>query len=305
MRIVSLLPSATEILFALGLEDEIVGVSPECDYPPAARTKPVVSQNLIEPEAMGQGDIDAAVVAHLREGGALYHVNVEKLRAAAPDVIFTQNLCEVCAASVQDVTAVAAELPKRPEIVSLDPSDLDEVIRCIEKVGAETGREAESRALVDSLAARLDAVAERILGIAERPAVACIEWYDPLFNAGHWVPQMVELAGGEELLAQRGRPSRRIDWRDLVHAAPDVVLLMPCGFGIQRAVKDAHFMTRLPGWRDLPAVRRGHVFAVDGSSYFSRPGPRLVEGVELLAHLFHPERFPKEWPKDAVQRMAG
>jgi len=303
VRIVSLLPSATEILYAIGLGEEVVGVSPECDYPPAAKSKTVVSRNVIDPQTMSQGAIDAAVLAHLREGGGLYHVDVETLQTLLPDLMFTQNLCNVCAASMEDVKGAASRLSKRPDIVSLDPTDLDEVLHSIERVGQETGRESEAGALVDGLRTRLRAVTERTRDITDRPAVACIEWFDPLFNAGHWVPQMVEIAGGEELLADRGKPSRRIAWEDVVQAAPDVIVLMPCGFGVNRAMKDARLVTGLPGWQDLPAVQSGRVFAVDGSSFFSRPGPRLVEGVELLAHLLHPERFRRKWPKQAMQRV--
>jgi iron complex transport system substrate-binding protein len=304
MRIASLLPSATEILFALGLDDEVVGVSPECDYPAAARGKTVLSRNLITPEMMSQGEIDAKVVEHLRDGGSLYHVDDRLLEEAAPDVIFTQGLCEVCAASIEDVKSAASKLPKPPKVVSLDPTDLDGVLTSIETVGRETGREAESRSFVESLRARLLAVETETWDLERVPTVGCLEWFEPLFNAGHWVPEMVEAAGGADVLAVPGKPSVRIEWRDVATAAPEVVVLMPCGFNVDRAVTDSKTLARLPGWRDLPAVRRGEVFAVDASSYFSRPGPRLVDGVEILAHVLHPDAFPREWPKTAVMRLA-
>ena len=174
----------------------------------------------------------------------------------------------------------------------------------METVGRETGREAEAKALVESLRARLLAVETGTWDLNPVPTVACLEWYDPLFNAGHWVPQMVEIAGGADVLAVSGKPSVRIEWRDVLIAAPQVLALMPCGFSVDRAVSDVSLLTRLPGWRDLPAVRKENVFAVDASSYFSRPGPRLADGVELLAHILHPESFPKVWPKTAVQRLA-
>jgi len=304
MRIASLLPSATEILFALGLDDEVVGVSPECDYPAAARGKTILSRNLIAPEMMSQGEIDAKVVEHLRDGGSLYHVDDRLLEEAAPDVIFTQGLCEVCAASIEDVKSAASKLPKIPKVVSLDPTDLDGVLASIETVGRETGREAESRSFVESLRARLLAVETETWDLERVPTVGCLEWFEPLFNAGHWIPEMVEAAGGADVLAVPGKPSVRIEWRDVATAAPEVVVLMPCGFGVDRAVTDSKTLARLPGWRDLPAVRRGEVFAVDASSYFSRPGPRLVDGVEILAHVLHPDAFPREWPKTAVMRLA-
>ncbi len=304
MRIASLLPSATEILFALGLDDEIVGVSPECDYPPAARGKVVLSRNLITPEMMSQGEIDGKVVEHLRDGGSLYHVDDRLLEEAAPDVIFTQGLCEVCAPSIEGVKAAAAKLSKAPKVVSLDPADLDGVLASIEAVGRETGREAEARSFVESLRARLLAVQSETWDLERVPTVGCLEWFEPLFNAGHWVPEMVEAAGGADVLAVPGKPSVRIEWRDVATAAPEVVVLMPCGFNVDRAVADSKVLARLPGWRDLPAVRKDEVYAVDASSYFSRPGPRLVDGVEILAHILHPEAFPREWPKVAVLRLA-
>ena len=304
MRIASLLPSATEILFALGLDDEIVGVSPECDYPDAARGKTILSKNLITPEMMSQGEIDGKVVEHLRDGGALYHVDDRLLEEAAPDVIFTQGLCEVCAASIEDVKTAAAKLPKAPKVVSLDPTDLDGVLASIETVGRETGRESESRAFVESLRARLLAVETGTWDLERVPTVGCLEWFEPLFNAGHWVPEMVEAAGGADVLAVPGKPSVRIEWRDVATAAPEVVVLMPCGFGVDRAVADSKALARLPGWRDLPAVRRDEVYAVDAASYFSRPGPRLVDGVEILAHVLHRDGFPGEWPKTALLRLA-
>ena len=304
MRVASLLPSATEILFALGLDDEVVGVSPECDYPAAAREKTILSRNLITPEMMSQGEIDARVVEHLRDGGSLYHIDNRLLENAAPDLIFTQGLCEVCAASIEDVKAAASKLPNTPKVISLDPTDLEGVLASIASVGKETGREGEATAFLESLRSRLLEVETATWDLDSVPTVGCLEWFDPLFNAGHWVPQMVGLAGGADLLAVPGKPSVRLEWRDVVTAAPEILVLMPCGFGVDRAIADAGSLTRLPGWKDLPAVRNGQVFAVDAASYFSRPGPRLVDGVEILAHAFHPDAFPKEWPKAAVMRLA-
>lgn len=303
MKVVSLLPSGTEILFALGLDDEIVGVSQECDYPPAARTKPQVSTTVIDPTSMSAGAIDAVVMNHMKEGGSLYHLDAAKIESLAPDVIVTQSLCKVCAASIEDVNAVASRLPHTPKIVSLEPRDLKGVLAAIETVGAETGRGAEARDLVESLRARLLAVETATWDLERVPTVACLEWFDPLFNAGHWVPDMVELAGGGDVLSVPGKPSVRIEWRDIETAAPEVLVLMPCGFGVDRAVAESSLLTRLPGWPDLPAVRTGRVYAVDASSYFSRPGPRLVEGVEMLAHILHPDEFPGEWPKTALLRV--
>src|SRR5437867_8640486 len=246
MRIASLVPSATETLFALGLGDEVVGVSPECDFPAGARDKPVLSQNAIRPDTMSQAAIDRTVVEHLRDGGSLYHIDAALLEAAAPDVIFTQGLCEVCAASIGDVTSVASKLPHPPRVVSLDPTDLDGVFASIETIGRETGRERESNAIAESLRARLLAVETETWDLERVPTVGCLEWFDPLFNAGHWVPEMVEAAGGADVLAVPGKASARIEWRDVATAAPEVVVLMPCGFGVDRAVADSKILSQLP-----------------------------------------------------------
>src|SRR5256712_8587303 len=212
MRIASLLPSATEILFALGRAREVVGVTPEWDFPAAARERPVLSRNLIHPETMTQREIDGKVVQHLHDGGSLYHIDAGVLEAAAPDVIFTQGLCEVCAASIGDVTLVASKLPHPPRVVSLDPTDLDGVFASIETIGRETGRERESNAIAESLRARLLAVETETWGLERVPTVGCLEWVDPLFHAGHLVPEMVEAAGGADVLAVPGDVSARIQW---------------------------------------------------------------------------------------------
>src|SRR5437899_12074208 len=262
MRIASLVPSATEILFALGLVDEIVGVSPECDYPAAAREKPVLSRNAIHPDSLTQSEINGKVVQHLHDGGSLYHIDAGLLEAAAPDVIFTQGLCEVCAASIGDVTSVASRRPHPPRVVSLDPTDLDGVFASIETIGRETGRERESNAIAESLRARLLAVETEAWDRERVPTVGCLEWFDPLFNAGHWVPEMVEAAGGADVLAVPGKASARIAWRDVATAAPEFVVLMPCGFGVVRVVADSKMLSNLPGVADLPATRAERVAAL-------------------------------------------
>src|SRR3989475_1278639 len=304
MRIASLLPNAPNIVFPLDMKEEVVGVIPKYAFPAAARERPVLSRNLIHPETMTQGEINGKVVQHLHDGGSLYRIDEGLLEAAAPDVIFTQGLCEVCAASIGDVTLVASKLPHPPRVVSLDPTDLDGVFASIETIGRETGRERESNAIAESLRARLLAVETETWDRERVPTVGCLEWFDPLFNAGHWVPEMVAAAGGADVLAVPGKPSVRLEWRDVATAAPEVVVLMPCGFGVDRVVTDSKILSNLPGWRDLPAARADRVYAVDASSYFSRPGPRLVDGVEILAHVLHPDSFPKEWPKAAVMRLA-
>ncbi len=304
MRIVSLLPSATEIVFALGGGDELVGRSPECDYPPEALDVPVVSRNRIDPNVLSSGEIDAMVARHVADGGSLYQVDEDALRMARPDLILTQALCDVCAASMHDVIAVAARLDHRPEVLSLDPRDLRQVFESIVRVGDAIGRHREADELAAGLWNRVDSVRRRTAGIEDRPRTFCIEWVDPIFNAGHWVPRMVEYAGGADGLARAGEPSVRVEWRDVALFAPEVVVVMPCGFPAERAAREAKALGRRPGWRDVPAVRRGRVVAVDGASYFSRPGPRLADGVEILASIVHPGEFPARFPARAVRSIA-
>lgn len=291
MRICSLLPSATEIVFALNLGSQLEGVTHECDYPLEARAKRILTRTVLAPD-LSSAEIDEAVQRGLTEGGTVYHLNEEALRAADPDLVLTQELCEVCAVAYNEVIEAVGRLPRRPAVVNLEPNTLGDVLDTIRTVGRVARRTATARKLTAGLQSRLDAVAARVRD-CPRPGVVCLEWLDPLMAAGHWVPEMVDLAGGRELLGRKGAPSRRIEWSAVAEAAPEVVVLMPCGFDAQRALADLPLLERLRGWQDLPAVRDGRVHAVDASSYFSRPGPRLVEGVEILAGLLHPDRFPE------------
>ncbi|HEV8595597.1 MAG TPA: cobalamin-binding protein [Thermoplasmata archaeon] len=305
MRIASLLPSATEIVYVLGLGESLVGRSPECDFPLEVSAKPVISASVFDGTDLDSASIDATVRRHLEspEGaGSLYHIDVEKLRAVRPDLILTQGLCDVCAASVDEVRDAASALDAPPEVVSLDPTSLDEILEDILVVGEKAGRPAAAVQLVRDLRARLEEVRAKTEG-ADRPTVACIEWFDPIFNAGHWVPQQVEYAGGREVLGTFQKPSRTIPWELVLAAEPDVLVLMPCGFDVPRAIKEARSVTAREGFEALPAVREGRVYVVNGSAYFNRPGPRTVDGVELLAHLIHPELFPEPWPDDAARRL--
>jgi iron complex transport system substrate-binding protein len=301
MRIVSLLPAATEICCALGLEDDLVGVSPECDYPPAVMGKATVSRALLAYDGKSSAETSQMVGRRLESGGALYQVNERALRLTAPDLILTQGLCEVCAPTLGDVEEVAERLPHRPSIVSLDPHRLEDVLADIERVADFCGTQEASRALVDSLRARIERVASRAATADARPETVCFEWLDPLFLAGHWVPEMVELAGGNDALAVPGKPSRRAESAEIVNAAPDVVVLMPCGFDLERTRREAPTVTSARWWTGLPAYRSNRVWTVDGSGYFNRPGPRLVDGLEILAHILHPEAFPKRPSPVAAQ----
>jgi iron complex transport system substrate-binding protein len=287
MRICSLLPGATEIAFALGLGEQIVGVTHECDFPPDAQQKPVMVHSAIDAQRMSGSEIDRMVGELLAAGKGLYHIDEAALLAANPDVILTQGLCEVCALDYNEVVKAAARLPRQPNIVSLNPHSLSDLLDDILRVGQATERIAAATSLAADLRQRIDS-----LGHSEpdnRPRVVCLEWFEPLYTAGHWVPEMVALAGGFDVLGQPGEPSAKIEWRQVIEARPEVILLMPCGFDVRRTVKESTPLRSLPGWEQLPAVRYGNVYAMNGSAYFSRPGPRLVNGLEILARIIHPE----------------
>ena len=293
MRICSFLPSATEILFALDLGDSVVGVTHECDYPPAARGKPVVVRSTLDASRMASGEIEAAVRASLRGGPGVYIIEAEALRRADPDLVVTQDLCDVCALPTQAVTAAIAALPRRPRVVSLKPGRLHDVLADIRTVGGAAGRGAEAERLVGELTGRIAAVGRLTARVARRPRVVCLEWFDPLYVGGHWIPEMVNLAGGEDVMGVAGERSRIVSWEDVRAKAPEVILLIPCGGDTSRVAQEMHLLERLPEWREVPAVRSGRVYAADASSYFSRPGPRLTEGLEILSHFLHPEIFPR------------
>jgi iron complex transport system substrate-binding protein len=303
MRICSLLPSATEIAFALGLGDEIVGVTHECDYPPEAQEKPVVVRSAIDSHRLNSFEIDRQVGEMLQAGKSLYTIDDEAFRKAAPDVILTQALCDVCALDYNDVVKAAQCLPCKPAIVSLTPHCLTDMLDDIFRVGEATQRDKEAEALVLDLQRRIEAVRKRTAQSSIRPQVVCLEWFDPIYAAGHWVPEMVELAGGNDGLGRKGEPSEKVQWTEVLKLQPDVLMLMPCGFDAQRTIQESALLQKLNGWNKLPAVKAGNVFAVNGHAYFSRPGPRLVDGLEILAQILHPEIFPWEASPEAVQRI--
>ena len=301
MRICSLLPGATEIAYLLGLGDQIVGVTHECDYPPDAQYKPVVVRSAVDASLMSSEEIDRKVAALLQAGKGFYTLDEGKLAEAAPDLILTQGLCEVCALDYDTVVKAAKRLPNTPEIVSLNPHSLAEILDDIARVGAATRRETAAADVVSDLRRRI----ERI-GLREpdyRPRVVCLEWFEPLYVAGHWVPEMVALAGGFDALGRRGEPSFKIEWQKVLAAKPDVILLMPCGFDVRRTVKESTPLRSLEGWNDLPAVKSGNVYALNGSAYFSRPGPRLVKGLEILARIIHPERITETLSSSDAARL--
>ena len=304
MRVCSLLPSGTEILFALGLGDQVCGVSHECDYPPEARSKPVVVRSAFESKGRSSAEIDGLVREHLQANRGVYELDREVLQALRPDLLLTQALCEVCAISLAAVMRAIQGLSPPPELLSLDPHDVDGVLEDIERVGQRMKCADQAHRLVGDLRERMTAVEARVRE-APRPRVVCLEWLDPLMCGGHWVPQMVETAGGQDVLGQRGKEARTISWEELAAAAPEVVVLMPCGFDVERTKAEAEALQGHPVWEALPAVRRGRVYATNASAYFSRPGPRLVEGIELLATLLHPELAPVPAPADRAVALVS
>jgi iron complex transport system substrate-binding protein len=292
MRIVSLVPHATELLFALGLGDQVVAVTHECDFPPAARDRPKITSDRLAPD-LSAGAIDAAVRELTERGEAIYALDERRLRALEPDLIVTQELCPVCAVSYEEVVDVASAIPSSPRVVALDPKTLGESFADARTIAQATGARDAALDLVARQRLRVDAVRVAVRGAPPVP-VAALEWLDPVFVAGHWTPQLVELAGGRDVLGFPGEPSQRSTWEAVAAARPEVVVCMPCGYDAERARDEAlDFADEL---RTLGARR---VVAVDASAYFSRPGPRLVDGLELLAHLLHPDRVP-ETPDGAL-----
>ena len=272
------------MLFALGLGDRVAAVTHECDYPPGAEQLPHLTRSVI-PEGLDAAGIDAAVRERTGRGESLYELDEDTLESLDVDLIVTQAVCEVCAVSFDDVRAVAERLPTQPEVISLDPTTLGEVIADVPRLAAAAGVDEAGEELVAEAGERIEAV-ERAVADAPRPRVAALEWLDPLFVGGHWVPQMIELAGGEDVLGLPGEKSRTAEWAELEATAPEVIVSMPCGYYAEQAA--AETMKE----RDRLVPLGARVFAVDAAAYFSRPGPRLVEGVELLGHLLHPELVP-------------
>lgn len=297
-RIVTLLPSATEIVCALGFEDQLVGRSHECDFPAEVKRLPALTEAKFNPEGTS-AEIDQRVKKIVADALSVYRVDAAMLRELRPDVIVTQSQCEVCAVSESDVEAAVAEWlgagpkrpAKRPMIVSLAPYGLDDVFADMQRVADALDAPARGVELVVTLRARLSAIAERARGAALRPGVATIEWIDPLMAAGNWMPTLIEMAGGSNLFGTAGEHSPWMKFEELAARDPDVILISPCGFNMDRAAKDLPVLTQLAGWPRLKAVRNRRVFMADGNQYFNRPGPRIAESLEILAEIVHPERF--------------
>lgn len=302
MRILSLLPSATEIVYLLGIEDSLVGISHECDYPPEVRTKPVISASPL-PASLRSDEVHEAVKRHSHSSHSLYRIDENLLRQLSPDVILTQELCNVCAISAGQVREAARILAGSCRIVSLEPHNLRQILDTILVVGEETRRKDKAKAVIHEFERRIRRVQSITCSAPGRPKVFCMEWMDPIMAGGHWVPEMVQLAGGQDNLGQAGERSLAIDWDHVVQCQPDVLVIMPCGYKIRRTLSEVDRLASKPGWFDLPAVRAGQVYIVDSPAYFSCPGPRIVTGLEILAQILHPELFHGLAPPESAVKL--
>lgn len=301
MRIVSLLPSTTEIVCALGLEDALVGITHECDYPASVSGKPRLTASRISQETMTSKEIDHAVRSQLDGHGSIYDLDEARLRELNPDLILTQELCDVCAVSYKTVERAARMFEADVRVVSLEPKNITDIFDNIRMVGDLTERQSQAGKLVGELRARVDRVRERSAQVERRPRTLMLEWLEPPFAPGHWVPEQVEIAGGDHAFGHAGRPSVTTTAEEIRNYAPEVIVLIPCGYYKEDILRQLPNAQMPEGWNDLPAVRSGDVWATDATSYFSRPGPRVVEGVEILARILHPEIFGPPEDSQAVR----
>ena len=303
MRICSLLPSSTEIVFALGLGDRLVGITHECDYPPGAVGLPVVTASLVDHQESSSGAIHRHISEAIHGGSGVYALDQGLLERLDPDLILTQELCDVCAVSYEVVQRAVRMLPGDRRVLSLEPTNLDGILQTILSVGRLAGAQDAAEDVVAGLRRRIDAVSAKTRDVGRRPRVFAMEWLDPPFIGGHWVPEMIRLAGGTDGLGKEGRPSETAAWEEIVAYEPEVVILMPCGYHLEENIAELSRNPLPTAWCDLPAVRSGDVYAVDGSSHFNRPGPRAVDGLEVLAEILHPSLFPRQKPTDAWVRV--
>ena len=304
MRVVSLLPAATEIVAALGMVDHLVGVSHECDHPAEVNRKPRVTRCAIHGNQLDSADIDRWVKTELKRTGTLYTMDEARLRQLAPDVIITQRLCDVCAVGYDSVTAFAATLPGPPVVVNLEPQTLEDVFGDVRRVGAALGVAERAETVIRELRGRVDRVRTRCAAVPRRRCVL-LEWIAPPFRSGHWGPELVAIAGGIDPVGRQGEDAVEIEWDEVRAASPEVLVIACCGFDVARTLRDLPILRRYPGFPELPAAQSREVWVVDGSAYFSRPGPRLVDSLELLAPLVHPELFPGSSPPEGVARAAA
>jgi len=292
-RIVSLLPAATEIAAALGLMDQVVGVSHECDYPPEANDRSRVTHCPLHDAGLKSQEVDEWVRRALREDGPIYTIDEPLLRKLRPDVILTQKLCDVCAVGYGTVARLAETLPGPPRVINLEPSSLSDIFDDIRRVAEVCGVSEHAEELIGQLSRRIEAVRRRAYRIANRPRVLLMEWVDPPFCSGHWGPELIEIAGGCDPSGRKHQPSVQIRWQEVLDARPDIIVLALCGYDIDRARRDYEILRRFPGFDSLPAAQRGEIYVVNASAYFARPGPRIVDSLEILAGILHPTEFPQ------------
>lgn len=303
LRIVSFLPAATEMVCALGLADHLVGITHECDYPPEIRTRPVVVRPASPLAGLSPREIDAAVTARIRGGKSLYEVDETLLRELAPTLILTQNLCQVCAPSGNEITLLLKRLRPEPKILWFTPKSLAGIEQNLQDLGRATGKTQQADVVIGSARARLARVAQNSRRLAARPRVFCMEWVDPVYCSGHWVPEMVELAGGLDALSKKRADSVRVAWQEVLAWAPEVLIISPCGFSLSAAAEQALQVFQYPGCDQLPAVRQNRVYAANANAYFARPGPRVVEGIEMLAVILHQNFDDLPLSKTAIQHV--
>jgi iron complex transport system substrate-binding protein len=303
VKICSLLPSATEIVFALGLGERLVAVTHECDFPPEARGLPVVTRSTLRHDTRDSRAIHHHIASALHAGSSIYSLDQAELERVDPDLILTQELCDVCAVSYELVAGAVQKLHGARRVLSLEPTSLPGILATIEQVGAMAGVPDRAATLVAALRRRVETVAALTATLGPWPRVYAMEWLDPPFTAGHWVPEMVRLAGGRDTLGREGQPSAQIAWPRIVDDDPEIIVLIPCGFTLEQTVEAAATVEFPDAWDRLTAVREGRVYAANGSAYFNRPGPRIVDGLEILAEILHPELFPPRWQGRAWQPL--
>ena len=302
-RIVTFLPSATELIYNLGADDKLFGVTHECNYPIDAKTKPRVISSVFDPALMSSKQIDDKICQLMTDGKEIYNLNEENLLNAKPDLIISQNICEVCSAHTEHVNMAMNMLEKKPEVYTMDPHNVDEILMSIKDISKMIGKEKEGNELINSLLKRLEFVKSKMC--EERPKVLAIEWVDPFFTSGHWIPEMIETAGGENMISIEKMPSRKMKLEEIKSANPDIIVMMPCGFDVKRTISEYNnVLAENPDWNELKAVEENSVYAVDANSYFSKPSLRTITGIEILAQIIHPDIFGSlQLPKDSFTKI--
>ena len=302
-RIVTFLPSATELIYNLGADDRLFGVTHECNYPLDAKTKPRVISSVFDPALMSSKQIDDKICQLMTDGKEIYNLNKENLLNAKPDLIISQNICEVCSAHTEHVNMAVNILEKKPKVYTMDPHNIDEILISIKDISKMIGKEKEGNELINSLLKRLQFVKSKMY--EERPKVVAIEWVDPFFTSGHWIPEMIETAGGENLISVERMPSRKMKFKEIKSANPDIIVIMPCGFDVKRTISEYNnVLAENPDWNELKAVKENNVYAVDANSYFSKPSLRTITGIEILAQIIHPDIFGSlQLPEDSFTKI--